>query len=56
MTDVTELDGIVPIPNIGHPSDGDNLHYQHTIAVLLYNILMELRRHKTILEQIRDAP
>lgn len=50
--DITNIDSIEPIPNIDHPSDGENVHYNHLIATLLYNILLELKVHTASLEQI----
>jgi hypothetical protein len=55
MADVTDIEDIDPIPGIDHPSDGLNLHYEHEALVLLYNILLQLRDSKGLLEDIKQA-
>lgn len=55
MPNITDIIDMEPIPNVFHPSDGINLHYEHDIAILLYNIWLQLRVNKGVLDDIKEA-
>lgn len=57
MINPEEIEGVVAIPGIPNPSDQMNikLHYEHLNAVLLYNILLELRTQRVLLEEISEG-